>query len=149
MTTCRISKLEIMGFRAFGRNGQTLGFPSPLAAIWGPNSQGKTSLAEAVEFLLTGQIVRRALMASSQDEFADALQNAHLPPGTRAYVQATIAAPDGSERTIKRVLKTDYGKKQDCETILEIDRKPAAETDLGPLGIVLSQPPLRAPVLAQ
>ena len=61
---------------------QTLEFPSPaLAAVWGPNSQGKTSLAEAVEFLLTGQIVRRALMASDQDDFADALCNVHLPPG--------------------------------------------------------------------
>src|SRR3546814_8457230 len=70
MSPCRISKLEIQGFRAFGRSAQTLNLPSALAAVWGPNSQGKTSLAEAVEFLLTGQIVRRTLMASSQDEFA-------------------------------------------------------------------------------
>ena len=74
MSPCRVSKLEIQGFRAFGRNLQTLEFPSPLAAVWGPNSQGKTSLAEAVEFLLTGQIVPRALLASSQDEFAAALR---------------------------------------------------------------------------
>lgn len=147
--TCRITRLEILGFRAFGQNGQTLDLPSPLAAVWGPNSQGKTSLAEAVEFLLTGQIVRRALMASSQDEFADALRNAHLPAGTKAFVQAVIACADGASRTVRRVLKTDYGKKQDCETILEIDGKPAAETDLAGLGIILSQPPLRAPVLAQ
>jgi recombinational DNA repair ATPase RecF len=50
MTPCRISKLEVLGFRAFGRNGQTLDLPSLIAAVWGPNSQGKTSLAEAVEF---------------------------------------------------------------------------------------------------
>lgn len=149
MTPCRISKLEILGFRAFGRNEQTLDLPSLIAAVWGPNSQGKTSLAEAVEFLLTGQIVRRALMASSQDEFADALRNAHLPSGTTPFVQATVVVDGGTERKIKRTLKTDYGKKQDCETILEIDGKAAAEADLAALGIVLSQPPLRAPVLAQ
>lgn len=149
MTPCRISKLEILGFRAFGRSAQKLDFPSLIAAVWGPNSQGKTSLAEAVEFLLTGQIVRRALMASSQDEFADALRNAHLPPDTKPFVQATVIVPGGTERKIKRTLKTDYGKKQDCETILEIDGKTAAEADLTTLGIVLSQPPLRAPVLAQ
>jgi hypothetical protein len=149
MSPCRIKKLEILGFRAFGRNAQTLEFPSLLAAVWGPNSQGKTSLAEAIEFLLTGQIVRRALMASGQDEFADALRNAHLPANTSPFVQATITGPDGAPRVIKRILKTDYGKKQDCETLLEIDGKPAAEADLAPLGIVLSQPPLRAPVLAQ
>jgi hypothetical protein len=144
MSPCRITKLEICGFRAFGRNAQTLEFPSLLATIWGPNSQGKTSLAEAVEFLLTGQIVRRALMASGQDEFAGALRNAHLPAAAKAYIKATILA-GGMPHTIKRTVKTDYGKKQDCETILEIDGKPAAETDLA----ALSQPPLCAPVLAQ
>jgi hypothetical protein len=150
MTLCRISKLEIQGFRSFGRNAQTLEFPSPLAAVWGPNSQGKTSLAEAVEFLLTGQIVRRVLMASSsQDEFADALRNAHLPAGTPCFVQAAVIDADGSPHTIKRTLKTDYGKKQDCETILEIDGTVVPESGIAALGIVLSQPPLRAPVLAQ
>lgn len=88
MTLCKINQLEIQGFRAFGRNPQTLEFPSLLAAIWGPNSQGKTSLAEAVEFLLTGEIVRRALMASGQDEFADSLRNAHLPAGAEVSSSA-------------------------------------------------------------
>jgi RecF/RecN/SMC family protein len=149
MTQCRISKLEIQGFRAFGRNSQKLDFPSALAAVWGPNSQGKTSLAEAVEFLLTGQIVRRELMASGQDEFADSLRNAHLPAGTEAFVQATITRSDGSACIVRRSLKTDYGKKQDCETILSMDGTTCAEADLAKIGIVLSQPPLRAPVLAQ
>ena len=149
MSPCRISKLEIQGFRSFGRDAQTLEFPSPLAAVWGPNSQGKTSLAEAVEFLLTGEIVRRALMASGQDEFADALRNAHLPAGTPCVVQATIIDGGGISHTIRRTLKADYGKKQDCETKLEIDGAVATETDLAGIGIVLSQPPLRAPVLAQ
>ena len=75
MSPCRIAKLDIQGFRAFGGMEQTLDLPAQLAAVWGPNSQGKTSLAEAVEFLLTGEIVRRDLMASSQDEFAGALRN--------------------------------------------------------------------------
>src|SRR6516165_1249036 len=149
MSPCRISKLEIQGFRSFGLDTQTLEFPSPLAVVWGPNSQGKTSLAEAVEFLLTGQIVRRALMASGQDEFADALRNAHLPPGTACFVQATIMGDDGTSHTVRRMLKSDYGKKQDCETKLEIDGAAVSQTDLAGIGIVLSQPPLRAPVLAQ
>ena len=149
MSPCRISKLEVQGFRSFGRDVQTLEFPSPLAVVWGPNSQGKTSLAEAVEFLLTGEIVRRALMASGQDEFADALRNAHLPAGTPCFVQATMIDGGGVSYTIRRTLKTDYGKKQDCETKLEIDGAAASETALAGIGLVLSQPPLRAPVLAQ
>jgi hypothetical protein len=112
-------------------------------------SEQSGQLAEAIEFLLTGQIVRRAIMSSSQDEFADALRNAHLPVGMQAYVQAVILDADGAARTIKRILKTDYGKKHDCETILQIDGNTASEADLTGLGIILSQPPLRAPVLAQ
>src|SRR5689334_23723998 len=108
MTLCRISKLEIQGFRSFGRAGQTVALPSQLAALLGANSQGKTSLAEAVEFLLTGQIVRRSLMASSQDEFADSLRNAHLPHGTTSFVEAVVDCCDGVQRTVRRTLKTDY-----------------------------------------
>ena len=48
-----------------------------------------------------------------------------------------------------RTLKTDYGKKQDCETILEIGGAIVSEAEIATLGIVLSRPPLRAPVLAQ
>jgi hypothetical protein len=149
MTLCKINKLEIQGFRAFGRNPQTLEFPSLLAAIWGPNSQGKTSLAEAVEFLLTGEIVRRALMASGQDEFADSLRNAHLPGGAEVFVQATILGIDGEEYVVRRTLTTDYGKKQECTTALTIDGAPSEEAGLAVIGIRLSLPPLRAPVLAQ
>ena len=64
-------------------------------------------------------------------------------------MEAVIACTDGTARTLKRVLKTDYSKKQDCETILQIDDETATEDDLAGLGIILSQPPLRAPVLAQ
>lgn len=149
MTLCKINKFEIQGFRAFGRNAQTLEFASLLAAIWGPNSQGKTSLAEAVEFLLTGEIVRRALMASGQDEFADSLRNAHLPAGMEVFVQATILGVDGKEHVVRRTLTTDYGKKQECTSALTIDGKPSDESGLAAIGIRLSQPPLRAPVLAQ
>src|SRR3546814_4362663 len=51
-------------------------------------------------------------------------------------VQAVIVDTDGVARTVKRVLKTDYSKKQDCETVLHIDGKAATEADLAALGIV-------------
>jgi len=149
MPGLQIKTIEIQGFRSFGQKAQTLAFPSLLAAVWGPNSRGKTSLAGAFEFLLTGSIVRRELLASTQDEFADALRNAHTLASTPASVQAEVLAADGLPHTIKRTLKEDYGKRQDCVTILEIDGKANSEQNLATLGFVLSQPPLRAPVLAQ
>jgi hypothetical protein len=141
--------LSVRGFRAYGMVEQTLNLPSELAAIWGPNSKGKSSLAEAFEFLLTGCLSRRELMASSQDEFADSIRNVHLLPGTEVYVRALIAAADGQERVVKRVLTTDYGKKQNCQSRLEIDGVVSTEADFAALGFRLSHPPMAAPVLAQ
>ena len=149
MTSPRINRIEIQGFRAFGKNKQELVFGSPIAAVWAPNSQGKTSLAEAFEFLLTGQIVRRQLMASTQDEFADALRNAHMPAEMPVYVEAEIVGTDGTPHQVRKTLLADYAKRQDCRSSLEIDGAPASQNDLAALGIVLSQPPLAAPVLAQ
>src|SRR6266478_539522 len=149
MPGLQITKVEVQGFRSFGPKPQILVFPSQIAAVWAPNSHGKTSLAEAFEFLLTGQIVRRELLASSLDEFADALRNAHLPAGAATYAEAEIADLDGKTRRVRRTLISDYGKRQDCQTKLEIDGKSATEADILSLGIVLSQPPLRAPVLTQ
>lgn len=149
MNNPRINKIEIQGFRSFGQKAQTLVFGSPIAAVWAPNSQGKTNLAEAFEFLLTGEIVRRQLMASAQDEFADALRNAHMPPSLQVYVQAEFLGADGTTHTVKRTLVSDYAKRRDCQSTLQIDGTAATEDDLAGLGIILSQPPLRAPVLAQ
>lgn len=145
----RLRTLSVKGFRAYGSAEQTLNLPSDIAVIWGPNSKGKTSLAEAFEFLLTGCIARRQLMASTQDEFADALRNAHLAAGEEVYVSASIVAADGTPHKIRRVLTRDYAKRQDCSSRLEIDGAVATEADLARLGIKLSQPPLQAPVLAQ
>lgn len=145
----RIRSLTVKGFRAYGGTAQCLILPSDIAVVWGPNSKGKTSLGEAFEFLLTGRISRREMMASSQDEFAGALRNAHLAVDQEVFVAAQISTPDGSVHEVKRTLTSDYAKRQACTSRLEIDGAEALEEDLAALGIVLSQPPLQAPVLAQ
>jgi hypothetical protein len=145
----KIKTLTVKGYRAYGKDEQSLNFDSAIAVVWGPNSQGKTSLGEALEFLLTGKTVRREMTASTADEFADALRNAHLDPSDPVYAEAVVIAPDGIEHRIRRTLTADYGKRQECASLLEINGKPAIEADLAALGIVLSPPPLQAPVLAQ
>ena len=104
----RIKRLEIKGFRAFGAQPQMLDFSGPMAVVWGPNSQGKTSLAEAIEFLLTGKTVRRELVASAKREFAEALRNAHLPLSEDVVVAAEIEDAQGQVHRIERRLIRDY-----------------------------------------
>jgi recombinational DNA repair ATPase RecF len=88
----RINWLEIQGFRAFGKELQRVDFSSQISVLWGPNSQGKTSFAEAIEFLFSGSIVRKELLASAQDEFADSLRNTHLPSAKSVYIAAEVFA---------------------------------------------------------
>ena len=65
----RIKRIEVQGFRSFGSSRQSVELSETVSAFWGGNSQGKTSLAEAFEFVLTGQIVRREVLGSTKDEF--------------------------------------------------------------------------------
>lgn len=141
----RLKRLEVVGFRAFGAVRQVLELEKDLAIVYAPNSHGKTSLAEAVEFLLTGGTSRRELVGSAVREFADALRNAHLAPGQDVEIRATIQGADGSSHIVERKLVADYSAKGNCTSSLTIDGR-AAES-VAELGIALSQPPLAAPVL--
>jgi len=141
----RIRKLTIKGFRAYGKEEQCLEFNGPIAVIYAPNSQGKTSLAEAIEFLLTGKTVRREMVASAKREFAQALRNVHLPQDEEVVVAAEIEDGNGGLYRIERRLVRDYTGRDPCESTLTVNGKPA--DDLTAIGIRLSQPPLEAPVL--
>jgi hypothetical protein len=143
----RLRRIEVRGFRAFGTQPQVLELRGPLAVVWGPNSQGKTSLAEAVEFLLTGRTVRREFLASAAREFAGSLRNAHLRHGEPVFVRAHVLGASGTVHTVERRLVSDYTGRDECTSELQIDGQRA--TDVSTIGIRLSQPPLEAPVLMQ
>jgi len=143
----KIKWIEIHGFRAFGAEAQRLDFDGDLHLIWGPNSQGKTSISEAFEFLFTGDIVRRSFIGSARAEFSDSLKNVYLPEDTEVYVKAGIEDNDEIEREVCRTLLSDYSPQGDCASKLTIDGTEVQ--DLESIGIVLSSPPLSAPILMQ
>jgi hypothetical protein len=148
--TVKLRKIELQGFRSFGSSRQIVNLPDTVAALWGGNSQGKTSFAEAMEFLFTGQISRRELLASAKDEFSDSLRNAHIAPAVAVTVEAEFICADGKVRCLKRILVDDYKASAACSSRIEIDGKPCTEADLATqIGLKLLHPPLRAPVLAQ
>lgn len=152
MTRLRIKKLRVAGFRSFGQTHQVAEPADTISVFWGGNSQGKTSLAEALEFLLTGQIARRELLAGAKDEFADSLRNAHVGELGVVLVEAEILATDGKTYSVKRTLVDDYkrGGAAGCTSRLEIDGAAAEEDDLSSrIGLVFFPAPLRAPVLSQ
>lgn len=148
----RLNRIEIQGFRSFGVARQTPDLDPSIVVFWGGNSQGKTSFAEALEFLFSGQISRRELLASAKDEFTEALRNAHIKSTDPVTVEAHILCPDGTLRKLARTLVEDYrrGNPQGCKSELRIDGAVSNDNDIeNVLGIRLSYPPLRAPVLSQ
>lgn len=150
--TARLTKIELQGFRSFGRSRQTIDLPNSVAVFWGGNSQGKTSFVEALEFLLTGHIIRREMLASSKDEFADALRNVHIGATDTVWVAGTVVCIDGTTRIFKRTLIDDYrkGSAAGCVSRLHLNDQPCGEEVIETvLGFKLSHPPLRAPVLSQ
>lgn len=94
MNKTYLKKIEVQGFRSFGTGIQSFELPATVAVFWGGNSQGKSSLAEAIEFLLTGQIARRELLASSKEEFSDSLKNVHLQDTAPVIVCAEVICAD-------------------------------------------------------
>lgn len=142
----RLKWVEICGLRSFAIE-QSLIFDKEIALIWGGNSQGKTGVAEAIEFLLSGTVVRPAMLGGAKNEYDRSLRNAYQPEGEPTVIRAGIEDPDGKERRVERELTADFGRGQDCASRLTVDGVEVA--DLSSIGIVLAEPPLRAPVLFQ
>jgi len=143
----KVTYLEICGFRAFGTLCQRLEFDGLLAIIHADNSQGKTSLAESVEFLLTGATTRRLLLGGSPSEFTDSLRNAHLSRRDPVYVEMGLTNSAGGSTVVRRELTSDYRGATDCASRLTIDGTECPNV-LG-AGLPLSDPPLAAPVLVE
>ena len=107
-------------FRGFRQLERPINLDADLVSIDGRNSSGKTSLAEAIEWLLTARIQRRE--QGDAGELAAFVANRFRPEGQPTWVECTLDV-DGVCTKIKRVLVDDYGltKKSFCTTRLLID----------------------------
>lgn len=85
----RISRLEIEGFRGFNRN-EVIDLDGDVIVVSGPNGSGKTSLLDAIQWLLIGDVPR--LRAYSLRPTEDYLSNRYS--GSPPYVSADFR--DGS-----------------------------------------------------
>lgn len=140
--------VEVRGFRAFGTEARRLDLDAPLVVVHAGNSQGKSSLAEALEFLLVGRSSRRDLLGGAKAEYNDSLRNAHLPSEEQqVYVAAGVRGSDDVVHEVRRELTCDFAAGTDCRSRLLVDGR--EETSLAALGLTPTDPPLSAPVLLQ
>ena len=85
----RLLNLTIRNFRGFGNAITSITLDGDLLLFFGPNGFGKTSLAEAIEWLFYGTTKRRQQGDSySRSEYANSFANIH--GGVPTEVSATV-----------------------------------------------------------
>jgi hypothetical protein len=95
----RLRSIRIAGFRGFNEE-KTIDLGERLTLISAPNSYGKTSITEALEFLLFGQ-TSKVEHAESKDEYRDSYRNSHWPPDKAAYVEAVVTQGDSTDAVLR------------------------------------------------
>lgn len=141
--------IEVRGFRAFGAEPRRMDLDAPLNVVHGGNSVGKSSLAEALEFLLTGRSSRRDMLGGAKAEYHESLRNVHLPAADQGvWVAAGLRGSDGQVHEVRRELVCDFTQGTECDSRLLVDE--VDQPDLATFGLApAAGSALGAPVLLQ
>jgi hypothetical protein len=111
--------------------------------LHGPNGFGKTSLTEAVEWLLYGKTKRRERGETlSQRDYQGSYRNAHAPAGSTTSVEAVLRSSTGVEFEVRRDLEVGLRNLETSQTF--VNGNPASLTTIG-----LPTDEFFSPVIAQ
>ena len=115
-------------FRGFKALPDPIDLTGTLIVIEGKNSSGKTSFAEALEFLIRGSLSRREEHGEGNpEELENCIENQLRPSDESTFVEATFVrcsgTPDEKQLVLRRVLTKDYGTTSTsiCESKLHLD----------------------------
>lgn len=101
----KLKRLTVVGFRGFNEL-RSMDFNDTLTLVSAPNSHGKTSITEALEFLFYGQ-TSKVEDADSKDEYKGSYRNRHFPSGEVCYVEAECVELSGKATTFRAELHDD------------------------------------------
>ena len=123
-------------FRGFKALPEPIDLTGALIVIEGKNSSGKTSLAEALEFLFRGSLSRREEHGEGNpEELENCIGNQLRPSDETTFVEATFArhvgTPDEGQLVLRRLLSKDYGttSTSSCESKLYLDGSELSKED--------------------
>lgn len=101
----RFRSIKIAGLRGFNE-ALTLDLSDPLIIFEGSNGSGKTSLGEAIEWLLFGRTLKRTKGEElSKREYSGCYKNAHFTGDP--FVEAEVDDTDGRPHKLRRELLGD------------------------------------------
>lgn len=89
----KISGISIHGFRGFNETRE-ISLHNRLTLVSAANSYGKTSISEALEWLIYGY-TSKVDNADSKDEYKGSYRNVHLPVGENPHVIVTLSDSKG------------------------------------------------------
>jgi hypothetical protein len=139
--------LKPVYFRGFRDTKEPIVFGPGLVVCQGRNSMGKTSLVEAIEWLFTGGLLRRALhQLGNARELESCVGNIFRPITATTYVEARFRKGSAEEVVLRRVLVSDYGvtTTSNCVSQLSLDGHPLSpeEERKALSGLIGSVPPI-------
>lgn len=101
----KIKSIKIAGFRGFNEE-KIIDFNDKLTVISAPNSHGKTSISEAMEFLLYGS-TSKVDSAYAKEEYKDSYRNKHFPESSPAYIEVEMVDSSNSIQVFRIEIDTD------------------------------------------
>lgn len=121
----KIRNLTLKGFRGFNEKSEPIEFQESLTLFFGPNSYGKTSISEALEWLLFGitSKVEGAAVSNNKTEYQGSYRNCHFPENDISFVEATFCLTDNSEVIYRGELQKDDSIKKYIDSV-EVDSWP-------------------------
>ena len=126
----KLLNVSISFFRGFC-DCVNISFDSPLVIFLGPNGSGKTTIAEALEWVFFGTTKRRHHSAVDEVEHRGALRNTRCPTGVDPYVEVRVQLRDGSIHTLRRTYYIDGTRER---TVVQVDG--TGVPDFSSLGLV-------------
>src|SRR5689334_23921847 len=124
----RLLELTACNFRGFGATPTTVNLDADLVLLYGPNGFGKTSLAEALEWLFYASTKRRKRgEIYSTAEYGGSYANAHNERPVQVSVKVRL--DDGREVTLARRMAPEAGPETSILTIEGV------EADLTAVGL--------------
>jgi len=115
-------------FRGFKALPNPINLGGTLVVLEGKNSSGKTSLAEALEFIFRGSLSRREEHGEGNpEELENCIENQLRPNDESTFVEAVFVknagTTDENQIALRRLLTKDYGTTRTsiCESKLYLD----------------------------
>ncbi len=124
----KLRSIQAHYFRGFRESESPINLADDFVVIEGQNSTGKTSLAEALEWLFSGTLSRRESSdTGNARELENCITNQFRPTAADTWVSASFSVnsegEDEQEFSLRRVLREDYGSTStaECRSVLHLD----------------------------